>query len=95
MANQSIAERVDSMEVRVNRLEEIPGRMDRLEGQLLELRSEMREQFSATRGEMHTLHAEAMAQTRTLFEEALDRIARTKEGQPARTDSPQRRGKKR
>ena len=95
MTQQNIVERVESLEVRVNRLEELPARMDRLEGQILELRGEMREQFSATRGEMHTLHAEAMAQTRTLFEDALDRIARTKEGQPALTDSPQRRGKKR
>lgn len=52
MSPQPIESRVESLEQRVTRLEELPARMDRLESQVLQLRLEMRDEFSAVREEM-------------------------------------------
>lgn len=94
-----MAERVDSLEIRVTRLEELPARMDRLEGQIVSLRTEMRAEFSAVRSEMAaqtealrvslTKHTDdSMAGLRThmrlLHEEVLNRISLTSEGRRAR-----------
>ena len=83
----------------MDRLEELPERIDKLTSEIVDIRVEMRGQFSiihgridglhgevaGLRGEMHTLHAqalehsdkhhsEAMAQTRMLYEDLIDRI---------------------
>ena len=52
MAPQSVETRVESLEVRVTRLEELPGRMDPIESQIVQLRTDMRDEFSAVRQEM-------------------------------------------
>ncbi len=54
MADQTLTARVDRLEEQVAPLTEIPGRMDRLESQVLQLRTEMRTEFSAVRAEMQT-----------------------------------------
>ena len=50
MPRQTLERRVDSLEQRVTSLEALPGRMDRLELQIVQLRAEMRDEFSAIRG---------------------------------------------
>lgn len=52
MARQTLESRVESLERRVTTLEQLPARMDGLELQIVQLRAEMRDEFSATRGEM-------------------------------------------
>src|SRR6185436_11389848 len=52
MPQQTLASRVDSLERRVKSLEVLPGRMDRLESQFLQMRQEVRSEFSAVRAEI-------------------------------------------
>lgn len=52
MSPQTIESRVRRLEGRVMRLEQLPERMDRLESQFVQLRTEMRDEFSAVRGEI-------------------------------------------
>lgn len=72
-------------------LEELPGRMDRLELQIVQLRGEMRDEFSATRAEtragdenvMATVYAwihDARREARVLHQDAIARIALIGEG---------------
>jgi len=51
MQPQPLERRVERLEQRVTVLEELPGRIDRLELQFVQLREEMRGEFSALRGE--------------------------------------------
>ena len=46
-----LEKRVEALETRVTKLEQLPARMDRLEFQIVQLRAEMRDEFSATRAE--------------------------------------------
>lgn len=55
MTQQGLAGRIDTLESRVEALDMLPERLDRLESQLLQLRGEMRGEFSAVRGEMREL----------------------------------------
>ena|SRR5687768_4821454 len=52
MAPQSVETRVESLEQRVTQLEKLPRRIDRIESQIVQLRTEMRDEFSAVRAEM-------------------------------------------
>lgn len=52
MSPQRLENRVESLEHRVTALEELPARMDRMELQILQLRAEMRDEFSALRHEI-------------------------------------------
>ena len=52
MAAQTLVTRVDALETRVTRLEELPARVDALTSQVLQLRDEMRAEFSAVRNEI-------------------------------------------
>ena len=54
MARQVLETRVEGLERRVTNLEQLPERMDRLESQILQLRREMRDEFSAVGAEMAT-----------------------------------------
>jgi hypothetical protein len=83
MAARNLAERVEVVEMRVGALEALPARMAAVESQIVELRTEMRGEFSAVRKEMRELIAETKAEMRTLHEEVLDRIAKIGEGLPA------------
>jgi hypothetical protein len=51
MPQKSLAERVAMLERRVEILEQLPARMTALEVQIVQLRDEMRAEFSATRAE--------------------------------------------
>ena len=51
MAQKSLEERVDMLERRVEILEQLPDRVTAVEQQIVQLRDEMRAEFSATRTE--------------------------------------------
>lgn len=97
MSRQSIEKRVETLEPRVTALEELPGRMDRLELQIVQLRVEMRDEFSAIREEIRagdetvvsTLSVrieDALREARVLHEDAIARIAVIGEGLAARDE---------
>jgi predicted transcriptional regulator len=86
MPRQSVENKLERLERRVTEIEQLPARMDRLESQIAQLRTEMRDEFSAVRGEIRigdvmivtTLTEqieESRRHTRVLFEEAVSRIA--------------------
>ena len=52
MSPQPLASRVERLERRMTALEELPARVGALESQIVQLRSEMRGEFSALRGEI-------------------------------------------
>lgn len=83
MASRNLTERVEVLEMEVEALKELPARMSAVESQIVELRTEMRAEFSAVRQEMRALNEETKAQLLTLHEEVLDRISRMGEGRPA------------
>jgi predicted phage gp36 major capsid-like protein len=89
MAQKSLEERVDMLERRVEILEQLPERVTALEVQIVQLRDEMRAEFSATRAEaragdehvVRTLREEIRAGDeetrqfmRILHEEVIERI---------------------
>ena len=49
MPRQSVENRFERLERRVTEIEQLPARMDRLELQMVQLRAEMRDEFSAIR----------------------------------------------
>lgn len=55
MAGPTLTQRVETLEQKVERLETLPARMAAVELQILQLRDEMRGEFSAIRQELTTL----------------------------------------
>lgn len=51
MAQESLETRMDRLEKRVESVEQLPERVTALESQIVQLRDEMRSEFSATRAE--------------------------------------------
>jgi hypothetical protein len=51
VANHNLTERVEVLEMKVGMLEELPARMSAVEAQIVQLRTEMRDGFSAVRQE--------------------------------------------
>jgi uncharacterized coiled-coil DUF342 family protein len=69
MASRDLTERVEVLEMHVNELQELPARMSAVEAQIVQLRGEMRDEFSAVRSEMRALNDETRAEMRALNEE--------------------------
>jgi hypothetical protein len=69
MAVRNLTERVEVLEMKVGSLEALPARMSAVESQIVELRTEMRAEFSAVRQEMRALNEETRAEMRALNEE--------------------------
>lgn len=65
MPEQTVTARVENLEKRVTLLEELPARMSAVELQIVQLRSEMREQFSAVRVDLHAEIKAACDEVRT------------------------------
>jgi vacuolar-type H+-ATPase subunit H len=80
MAVRNLTERVEVLEMNVGLLEELPARVSAVESQIVQLRSEMRGEFSAVRQEMRALNEETRAEMRMLHEEVLGRISKINEG---------------
>jgi hypothetical protein len=100
-AEAKVENRLERLDDRVTEIEQLPARMDRLESQMVQLRTEMRDEFSAVRGEIRTGDVmivttlteqteESRRQTRVLFEEAVSRIA-SLQGQPGSPRSKKKR----
>jgi phosphoglycerate-specific signal transduction histidine kinase len=70
MAVRNMAERVEVLEMNVGALEELPARMSAVESQIVQLRTEMRGEFSAVRGEMRMLHEEVLDRISKIGEDA-------------------------
>ena len=95
MQPRSIEERVTMLERQMQEMRDLPERVTSLDSQVLQLRQEMRDEFSATRSEFRselasavTTLANAIADTntqmRTLHEDAISRIATIGEGRQPR-----------
>ena len=95
MAQESLERRMDRLEGRTEILEQLPERVTALESQILQLRDEMRNEFSATRAEaragdeetrrvlterMESLFDAHERHMRLLHEDLVERIARSGEG---------------
>ena len=91
MTEPTLTGRVQILEQKVENLEKLPARLEAVESQIVQLRDEMRGEFSAVRQEIGAtaagLHAEIRAgdeetrrYMRVLHEEVLSRIAMLGEG---------------
>ena len=60
MANGDLVARVEVLEEKMTALEELPARVSSLETQIVQLRTEMKGEFSAVRLEMRGVGAEEM-----------------------------------
>lgn len=69
MARGDLTARIEVLEEKVDALAELPARVSSLEVQVLQLRTEMRDEFSVVRQEMRTLNEETRAEMRSLKEE--------------------------
>ena len=83
MASRDLTDRVEVLEQKVTALEELPARMSALETQIVQLRGEMKGEFSAARKEMGELNDRTLVQMRVLHEEVIDRIGKLDEGRRA------------
>ena len=86
MSPESLRVRVERLERRVEILEQLPERVSALESQIVQLRDEMRSEFSATRAvlteRMEFLFDANERHMRMLHEDLVQRIATIKEGRP-------------
>ena len=84
MARQTIEQRVEALEQRVTKLDGEGGRLERIESQIVQLRSEMRDGFSAIRAELRAeIRAgdeETRRYMRVLHEDLVSRIAAIQKG---------------
>ena len=91
MAREPLEERMDNLERRVEILERLPDRVTALESQIVQLRDEMRSEFSAVRADavetrrvlterMESLFDANQRHMRLLHEDLVERIARMGEG---------------
>jgi predicted nucleic acid-binding Zn-ribbon protein len=87
MSLESLEARMDRLERRVDALGQLPQRMDALEAQIVQLRAEMRGEFSAIRTrvdglstEMHDLFDSNERHMKLLHEDLVQRIATIKGG---------------
>ena len=74
MAQKSLEERMDMLEGRVEILERLPERVTALETQIVQLRDEMRAEFSTTRADARAGDEETRRYMRVLFEDLVERI---------------------
>jgi chaperonin cofactor prefoldin len=82
MPPQTIENRVDQLELRVTELEKLPERITGVESQIVQLRAELRDEFSAVRQEIRQGDEETRRYMRVLHEEVIGRLAVIPEGQP-------------
>ena len=95
MQPRSFEERLAMLEKQMSEMRELPERVTRLESQIVQLRHEMRDEFSAIRTDFRQEIANAVAslreaisetnaQMRALHEDAIGRIATIAEGRRSR-----------
>jgi hypothetical protein len=74
MPESTLPERVSVLEQKVEDLASLPSRVGALELQVVQLRDEMRVEFSVVRAEIHEGDEETRRYMRVLHEEVLSRI---------------------
>jgi len=74
MVEKSLEERVDMLERRVEIMERLPQHVSALETQIVQLRDEMRAEFSTTRADARAGDEETRRYMRVLFEDLVERI---------------------
>jgi predicted nucleic acid-binding Zn-ribbon protein len=79
MARETLEKRVANLDRRVKAVEQLPERVAALESQIVQLRGEIRSEFSAVRQEMRDLFAESERHARVLHEDVITRIAAIRE----------------
>ena len=84
MPESALPERVTILEQKVEELTSLPSRVGALELQIVQLRDEMRVEFSAVRAEIREGDEETRRYMRVLHEEVLSRIATLAESQRPR-----------
>jgi predicted nucleic acid-binding Zn-ribbon protein len=90
MSSGDLVARVEVLEKKMTALDELPARVSSLETQIVQLRTEMKGEFSAVRQEMRALNDHTLTQVRILHEEVIDRIARLDESGGARRSNGRR-----
>jgi len=84
MPKPILTERVEILEEKVGALEQLPARVAAVESQLVQLRTEMRDEFSALRGEIREGDEETRRFMRMLHEDLVGRIALLQEARGGR-----------
>lgn len=74
MVEKSLEERVDMLERRVEIMERLPQHVSALDTQIVQLRDEMRAEFSTTRADARAGDEETRRYMRVLFEDLVERI---------------------
>ena len=74
MVEKSLEERVDMLERRVEIMERLPQHVSALETQIVQLRDEVRAEFSTTRADARAGDEETRRYMRVLFEDLVERI---------------------
>jgi len=80
MPSGDLLARVEVLEKRMTALEELPARVSALEMQVLQLRTEMRDEFSAVRQEMRALNESTRDEMRALGEKLRGEMRSLEEG---------------
>ena len=75
MSSGDLVARVEVLEKKMTALEELPARVSSLETRIVQLRTEMKGEFSAVRQEMRSLKEETRVEMRSLEEELRAEIA--------------------
>ena len=70
MQPRTVEQRLTMLEQQMEELKELPARVERVESQILQLRLEMKDEFSAIRGEMRELREELREDIRVGVEES-------------------------
>jgi len=99
MLRQTTENRVDVLEAQVTELQRLPERLSAVESEIVQLRAEIRVEFSAVREELRAgdaetrrvlrldiaeKHDEALRFMRVLHEDVIGRLTLIQEGRPAR-----------
>ena len=87
MQPRSFEQRITSLEEQMLERRDLPNRVAKLESQVLQLRKELRDEFSAIRWEMKAADDETRVFVRILYEDVLSRLEVIGEGDgPDRSD---------
>ena len=70
MQPRSLEQRVGMLEQQMQQLKDLPERVERVESQILQLRTDLKDGFSAIRGEMQELREELREDVRVGVEES-------------------------
>ena len=80
MSPESLRVRMERLERRVEILEQLPDRVSAIESQIVQLRDEVKSEFSATRTLIREVDEDARRYMRVLHEDVIQRIATLGEG---------------